>query len=236
MRDAVSEEDVRSARQLHGRRYLDAGYVTELADDGVIDDDWVAHSKYLVAVEDSSNEIIGTCRMIQPSVRGFPLFRYLPVSEDANRTFADMNPNRCTEVSALATARTGLQEFAVGASLYAAVWQTAVAEGYAYLLAGIDRRLFRLLYRQLGFPYEPLGEPVEYMGSLTIPTALYLPKAIHDFREKWPEALAIYSGEFSFDELGHVEVDLRSEVAEYTPPQDLLDSAFARRTATTSTG
>lgn len=217
VRDAVDPRDVERARQLHGRCYLEAGYVDRLSPMGTIDDPWVVHSDYKVAVEESSQEVVGTCRLIRASVRGFPIFAHFDINDDAMEVFASVEPKSCVEVSALATAREGMQNLAISRALYGAVWQSALLGGNAYMLATIDYRLYRILRRQFDFPFELLGQAKDYMGSWTVPVAMYLPRAIAEFRRRHSEELAFFSGRISFEELERLEIDLRKQAVEFRP-------------------
>jgi len=200
---------------------LDAGYVSSLSADGTIEDAWVVHSDYKVAVEEANQQIVGTCRLIRPSVRGFPIFEHFEISAEAVELFASVDPARCIEVSALATAREGFQNLAISAALYGAVWQSALTGGHTYMLATVDYRLFRILRRRFHFPFELLGSAQDYMGSSTVPVAMFLPRAISEFRAKYNEELAFFSGAISFEELDKIEIDLRDHAMEYR--QDVVD-------------
>ena len=101
-----SPAELLAVRRLHAQCYVDAGYVTpaELDQYGLIDDAWVPYSDYFAAVDTEEDTVVGTCRIIRPSVRGFPAFEHA-TSEDALNVFSKVDPNQCIEVSALATSR-----------------------------------------------------------------------------------------------------------------------------------
>jgi hypothetical protein len=215
VRDAIDSEEIECARRLQGRCYLEAGYVSSLSARGTIDDAWVIASDYKVAIEEPSQRIVGTCRLIRPSVRGFPIFEHFEIADGAIELFASVDPVRCVEVSALATDRDGLQNLAISAALYGAVWQSALLGGRSYMLATVDYRLFRILRRHFHFPFELLGSAQDYMGSSTVPVAMFLPRAISEFRQTYEEELAFFSGAISFEDLEGLEIDLREHAMEY---------------------
>lgn len=217
VRDAIDSLEIEEARRLHGQCYLEAGYVSRLSDCGTIDDPWVIHSDYKVAVDEHTGQIVGTCRLINASVRGFPVFEHFEIADEALEIFASIDPETCVEVSALATSRQGAQNFAISAALYGAVWQSALLGGNAYMLATVDYRVYRILRRQFDFPFEILGTAQDYMGSMTVPVSMYLPRAIAEFRVKHRDELTFFSGAISLSELDDLEIDLRERAMEYRP-------------------
>ena len=50
VRPTVDEVELRAARHLHAKTYLEAGYVDHIAEDGLIDDPWIPYSDFFVAV------------------------------------------------------------------------------------------------------------------------------------------------------------------------------------------
>lgn len=221
VREAEDPREIDEARRLHGRCFLEAGYVSRLDSRGMIDDDWVVHSIYKVAIDEVTGQVVGTCRLIQPSERGFPIFEHFNITEEALSVFALVDPDRCVEVSALATRRQGLQNLAISAALYGAAWQSTVLGKHAYMLATVDYRLYRILRRQFHFPFEMLGQAQKYMGSSTVPVAMYLPRAITERRERDRDELAFFSGSISLDEIDQLEIDLRETTVEYRA--DVID-------------
>lgn len=227
VRAPVGASEVLGARRMHAQCYLDEGYVS--TDDlvgGLIEDPWVPFSSYVVAVDTESGEIVGTARIIRPSVRGFPAFEFFPMLDSAAPFFRDLDPNRCSEISALATPRSGLQNMAISAAIYGYVWREAVENQRAYMLAILDDRLLRILRRWFQFPFEVIGEAREYMGARTMPTAMYIPRTVEVLTEQNPDALRFFSGDISFAELDQVSIDIRRAVPEHSPP--VIDLAVER--------
>ncbi|MEM9466934.1 MAG: hypothetical protein AAGA90_16295, partial [Actinomycetota bacterium] len=165
-----------------------------------------------------ADEIVGTARVIRPSVRGFPAFEFFTPTAEALKTFADLDPNRCSEISALATPRSGLQNMAISAAIYGFVWREAVEHERAYMLAIMDDRLFRILRRWFHFPFEAIGETRHWMGARTTPAAMYIPRTITELSSDHPDALRFFSGDISFSELDRVALDIRSDVPEHRSP------------------
>jgi N-acyl amino acid synthase FeeM len=202
---------------MHADCYLEAGYIAaaDIHSDGIIDDPWVPFSDYYVAVDTESDDLVGTCRIIRPSVRGFPSFEHFSPSAHALEVFAQLDPARCSEISALATPRNGMQNMAISAALYGLVWRESIRHGRAYMLAVMDDRLLRIMRRWFEFPFEAIGEPVHFMGAWTTPVAMFVPRTIEHLQAVNPDALRYFSGDISFEELDSFAIDLRSEVREH---------------------
>ena len=223
-------DDYVAARRLHGVCYVEAGYVLEddLDDRGWIEDIWVPVSDYFIAVESETGEIVGTCRAIRPTVRGLPAFIEAPTHSEAMAMFADIDPNQCFEISALATRRTGRRNTGISAMLYATVMQEALAHDRAYLIALMDNRFLQLMRRWFHFPFEAVGRSLAYMGSPSTPVALYVPRVVEYHREHLPESLSFFCGDIARDELHGLVIDLRNRVPEYQMP--VLDLTVVEET------
>ena len=216
VREPQSAAELLAARRLHAECYVDAGYVDESSlVDGLIEDAWVPFSTYAIAIDTEADEIVGTARVIRPSVRGFPAFEFFTPTAEALEIFADLDPSRCSEISALATPRSGLQNMAISAAIYGFVWREAVENKRAYMLAIMDDRLFRILRRWFHFPFEAIGESRYWMGARTTPAAMYIPRTIHELSTDHPDALQFFSGDISFSELDEVALDVRTQVPEH---------------------
>ena len=216
VRPVESSDELLAARRLHADCYADAGYVEQgdTTDQGVIDDPWVPYSDYFVAIDELEQSLVGTCRIIKPSVAGFPVFQTTETFPATLDVFGELDPNVCIEISALATTRDGLQNTAISAALYGQVWQEALRSRRAYMLAFIDNRLLRIMQQYFHFPFEPTGPTVDYMGSASTPVAMFVPRTISEARRFHPEHLAFFSGDIPFRKINEVEIDLRERVPE----------------------
>ncbi|MEM7141114.1 MAG: hypothetical protein AAF548_08775 [Actinomycetota bacterium] len=230
VRPVDNARDLNRVRRLHAECYLATGYVTDddLSEDGYIDDDWIPYSDYYAAYDElEDNEIVGTCRIIRPSVRGFPAFEDTSPDLAALDTFAGLDPNRCIEISALATPRLGMQNMAISAVLYGAVWQRAILEDRAYMLAVMDNRLLRIMRRWFEFPFEAIGPELDYMGSMCTPVSMYVPRTIEVLAATNPDTLTFFSGDIPLARLDQVAIDLRGSVPEHRP--NVVDLRDVRR-------
>ncbi len=228
VRAVADADELSAARKLHAKCYLEAGYV-ERGDltNGVIDDAWVPYSDMIIAVDSEQAEIVGTARIIKPSVRGFPAFEFFDPLPEAMSIFAELDPNRCSEISALSTPRNGLQNMAISAAIYAFVWQESVRNRRAYMLAIMDDRLLRIMRRWFDFPFEAIGLPMHWMGARTTPVAMYIPRTVEVLKQSNPDALAFFSGDISFADLDLVSLDIRNNVNEHRATVLDLRSASA---------
>jgi N-acyl amino acid synthase FeeM len=229
VRPVENSTDMRAVRRLHAECYVATGYVNQSAldTDGYVQDPWIPFSDYYAAVDSAADDqIVGTCRIIRPSVRGFPAFQECATLPDALDVFATLDPALCVEISALATPRIGMQNMAISAALYGLVWQEAITQGRAYMLAVMDDRLLRIMRRWFEFPFETIGEPCEYMGSPSTPVSMYLPRTIEILTASNPDALRFFSGDIPFEELNDYALDVRTEVPEHR--SNVIDLRRAR--------
>lgn len=207
------------ARRMHAACYLAADYVgpEQINALGMIDDDWVRYSDYYIAVDTDTDEIVGTARIIQPSIRGFPAAEHTPLYSDAIDIFAALDPNLCMEISALATPRKGLQNTVVSTALYAKLATQAVLEHRAYVLAIMDQRLLRIMNTMLLLPFEPIGDAKPERSQSTLPAAVYVPRVMALLREQQPDTLQMFTGGMPFSQLDEIELDLRDRAPEHRP-------------------
>ncbi len=104
---------------------------------------------------------------------------------------------------------------AISAALYGLVWQESIRQDRAYMLAVMDNRLLRIMRRWFEFPFEPLGETTDYMGSASTSVSMYLPRTIELLASSNPETLKFFSGDIPFRELNNIAIDLRANVPEH---------------------
>ncbi len=228
VREVRNPTELLKARRLHAACYVAADYVgrNQLSAEGTIDDPWVPFSDYLVAVDIDNDEIVGTARLVRPSIQGFPIARHGPLFEDVQEAFARLDPNLCIEISALATARKGLQNALISSALYRRLGQLALDQGRAYVFAVMDARLARFLRNSLLSPFEPIGPSRPERSQTTTPMAVYLPRALRHYLEQEPELLETYAAGRSFSEINQVEIDLRAKA-----PYDIRAMAESSRSS-----
>lgn len=229
VRDVHDERELLAARRLHASCYLEANYVgpEDISEDGTIDDPWVAYSDYLVAIDTSADQIVGTARLVRASIQGFPVARHGPLFTETEKIFSTVDPNLCLEASALATARKGLQNAQISAALYKRIGEIAVATGKVYLFGILDPRLLRFMRRSLVFPFEPIGPSMPERSHMTSPMAVYLPRAYQHWIAEEPEIMAMFAGGKPFSEISEMVIDLRERAPDDIPVA--ADPAPSRR-------
>jgi hypothetical protein len=234
VRPIETPSELLRARRLHARCYVEADYVgiDDLSVDGLIEDPWVPYSDYYIAIDVATDEIVGTARIIRPSIKGFPAAEHSVLYPQVMDAFATLDPNLCMEISALATtSRKGLQNAAISTALYAKLAERAVQDRRAFVFAVMDSRLLRTMRRALGINFEQIGLGMPERSYWTTPTAVYLPETINQFRRKQPELLQLLAGGMSFADLADLEIDLR-ERAPRSFTVDAGNSSYMQPNAT----
>ena len=224
IREIDGEAELLEARRFHGLCYLEAGYVSHLSPEGVIEDAWVDSSKYFVAIHAERREIVGVCRFILNSDAGFPLLQEFDLYPEWAGRFAGVLDN-CYEVSSLAVGG-GLQHTLVSGLFYRQTVRYSTEQpGSAHLLAAMDYRLLRLLRRWMHLPFHEIGEEREYMGSKTVPVYGYMPELIASVANHDSDEADYLMDGRSFDEIGELVLDLRESAAELTPGTEKAETA-----------
>lgn len=188
---ATTADELDRARRLQGRRYLDAGYVDSLTADGYIDDRFVDLSTYFIAVKDA--EVVGVIRLIHSHGKDLPALTEFAVHADWAALMAGLDDTEVDEISALAVDENASeQSFVISLGLYREMWQdTRRHRRASYWLATLDKGIYGLMTRIMGFPFKIIGDERDYMG-ITFPTALSLTELADTIIESKPELAAYF--------------------------------------------
>ena len=168
--------EILAARRLHGRRYLEAGYVDRLDRGGVIDDPFVEVSDYFGAVGEDG-QVVGVARLIPGARCELPVRDEFALHDHGRAALDAVPAHRVAEISALAVARNcgASKGSEVSKALYRAMYQhSLIVAGYTHWVAAIDVRVARHLVRRHGFLFENIGASRHYLGSETAPVLLDL--------------------------------------------------------------
>ena len=143
--------------------------------DGLEIDEFDRFSTHFATL-DESDRVVGTIRMVAPSMLGFPLFRHCTLFPE-QETLYDRS-NSVVELSRL-TVAPQQRPHGFGAkgalfSLYQAVYFHTKRQGITHWLMAGEQSLQRILV-MYGFPFEPAGPTVDYWGPVT-PYVLELAK------------------------------------------------------------
>lgn len=165
--------EILRARRLHGRRYLEVGFVDCLDAGGVIDDPYVEVSDYFGAF-DAAETLVGVYRMIPATRAALPIFTDFELDEDGRRLFERLAPHQVAEMSALAVDRASCARSGeIARAMYRSFFHHALVEaGYTHIAAVLDARVARVNARRYGSTFTAVGPAQFYMGSQTIPMVL----------------------------------------------------------------
>ena len=163
------------ARRLHGRVYQELGFVPNLPDSGMLEDEWTPHSRFFAAVE-PGGPVVGTCRLIPWTEAELPTVVTYGLDLDSLGFGEVAEAGKITEVSALATDKQRVPEpLLVSAGLYRAMWQEEARSGASDVwLFSIENWLFDIFKDAFGLPVDQVGEGKQYYGAVCIPVILDL--------------------------------------------------------------
>lgn len=128
--------------------------------DGQEFDEFDDHAKHVIALN-QDGEVIGTSRVIMPSVLGLPIEKLL--AED------QLDPSQTVEVSRLAVREDARShEKVVFFGVTRLMWEYVSTQPINYWAASVDVPLYKLLKR-LGMPFVTVADPRFYVGSESVP-------------------------------------------------------------------
>jgi N-acyl-L-homoserine lactone synthetase len=120
------------------------------------------------ATRDADDRVVGTIRLVWPSVQGLPLFRRCTLFPGETAIYA--LDSRVVELSRLAVAPAqrprGFGSDTALFSLYQAVYHETKRAGVTHWLMAAEPSLQRILARY-GFLFRPVGPTVDYWGPVT---------------------------------------------------------------------
>jgi N-acyl-L-homoserine lactone synthetase len=134
--------------------------------DGRERDAYDAHSVHLAAIAPTGTAL-STLRIVCHSPLGFPLDQYVDALWDS---FGGLPRPHVAEVSRLIVSprhrSTNISDPQLLFGLFRTLYEESHRRGVQYLLATMEAGLARLL-RRLGFPFEPIGDTIDYFGAVT---------------------------------------------------------------------
>lgn len=198
-RRAAGHEEILAARRLHHDVYLQHGFIKQTQPEGVIDDEFLPQSTFVVAL-DAAGAVVGVCRQIGPTRGGdLPVTKHFEI-EPGPRSFLAEHVDECVEIGSLAveSTRRAHHRHEISAGLYRFMWQDAMrgrATGRSrirYWLAAIDQGVLRLFRDRFKFNFVDIGTPRPYMGSLTVPVVLDIVDEYFFMEREDPDLLAYF--------------------------------------------
>jgi N-acyl-L-homoserine lactone synthetase len=119
------------------------------------------------ATLDDYGQVVGTIRLVSPSMFGFPLFRHCTLFPDQEALYA--RSNSVVELSRLTVAAQqrprGFGAKGALFSLYQAVYFYTKRQGITHWLMAAEQSLQRILVAY-GFPFRTAGPTVDYWGPV----------------------------------------------------------------------
>lgn len=199
------------------------GYVDHLEPDGTIHDEWVDSAIYFGARLKTS-EIIGVSRLI-PNVEELelPVTRAFELHNEWGLWLDALIPGSVSEISALAVGH-GFGKLAgirVVDALIGAMSSYAIVHDQPFLVAAIDRRVFRHLQRLHCLNLEVIGPERHYLGSTTVPVRIDVLAEVRKYEATNPKKIE------HFLAATNTEIDLTGERVRLRPRRRFATPALA---------
>ena len=167
--------EIEMARSFQHDCYLRAKFISESSPTGMIEDEYVENSTYLIAVKfegtglnQQEPEIVGTIRQIQKTQIGVPTLNCFDIDEQQKQRFSGIPDKEIVEISSLSAH----PQNNVGKGLYRFAWQRSKLLKHSIWLAAVDERLYKVFKRKLFFEFRTIGSSGFYQGSITVPAVL----------------------------------------------------------------
>lgn len=180
-RQLTSEEEIRAARALVARVYVQEGYLeaSALTDAGVPYDEidpYYKHSIYFgVSHQPSMDPLIAASRIVlHDSNKGrdsFPMLTGMELDDDFTRSVQVADLTGWAEVGSMAKVPGATVQ--APNLLYRHMWHRAVRDGHATWLFAADQRVSRTLQNLFGAEVTQVGPRQHFMGSPTDPMVMY---------------------------------------------------------------
>jgi hypothetical protein len=180
--DSHNERD--QFRRLQTQIYLRRGIVDQVPPSGMIEDEHVDISTYLIAERNSV--IVGGCRIIPTDPGGLPTVVEFRPEEPWRSVIRGLSPAKVAEVSALAIdSDKRVTQFAVSAGLFRAIFHHLLMDTTIRVLLGaVEIPLLRIVNRAFGIPLNLIAEPHWWLGAVRAPLLIdmvgYMASARHD--------------------------------------------------------
>lgn len=182
-RQLVGIDEVRAARALVARIYVQEGYLepSHLLDDGVPRDDvdpYYAHSVYFgVSHFPSMDPLIAVSRIVlyhpDKGRESFPMLAGMDLDEEFAQTVDAADLTTWAEVGAMAKVPGATVQ--APNLLYRHMWHRAVRDGHTVWLFAADQRVSRTLQNLFGEEVTLVGPRQHFMGSPTDPMVMRPP-------------------------------------------------------------
>jgi ornithine decarboxylase len=116
-------------------------------------------------------------RVVEASPMGFTVLHKMPISPMGWDLVESIGFDNMTEVLSLSSSRPSVR---TSVEAYAAGWFDIKARGREHFVTAIDARVLAMIERRLGNIAIRLGDPVDFMGSPTVPVVFDLRERAED--------------------------------------------------------
>jgi len=159
---------------LHHQRYEEVGFFT--SDE---EDPYEKLSKYFI-VQTSDQSVVGVTRLIYSHLEDLPTVKNFTIYDIMRAKLNQIETNRIAEISAF----TKMPAHDVGIGLIKTVLQYSLETGLTHWICCIDQRVYNYMHRMFKFPFQIIGEPKVYLGSVTVPCILNLKECLSNLKER----------------------------------------------------
>jgi len=225
----VHSHDERDAfRRIQARIYLERGIVDSVPASGLLDDEFVDVSTYLIAERNST--IIGGCRLIPADPHGLPTVDEFESEEPWASVISGLWPTQVAEVSALAIdSERRVTQFAVSAGLFRAVFHHSLMDTtFRVIIGAVEIPLLRIVNRAFSIPLNLVAEPHWWLGAVRAPLIIDMVGYIASARQDDPAAYDYFTQGLVIDVRSDEAAIDRQATEEFGRIEDLLNRRAAR--------
>lgn len=162
------------AIKLHHERYEEVGFFIQDEEDP-----YEKLSRYFMA-ETIDHNVVGVTRLIYSQLEELPTIKNFTIYDIARAKLNQIEPNRIAEISAF----TKMPAHDVGMGLIKTVLQYSLETSLTHWICCIDQRVYNYMHRMFKFPFQIIGEPKIYLGSVTVPCVLNLKECLSNLQER----------------------------------------------------
>ena len=173
--------------------YLERGFISELPPSGLIQDDYVDRSTYVVAVQ--GDEIVGGVRLISGPASELPTLNEFEPDSIWLPYLERLGPEQIAEVSALAIDHDSQQEnFAISTGLYRAMLRHCLEDTKISVWIGaVEVPLLRILHKVFGIPLWVIAEPHWWIEAVRAPLLIDLWRYMLTAKDTDPAAFEYFT-------------------------------------------
>lgn len=171
--------EVREARELHARVYLERRYVkADEVDRGVLAtrvDPWAESATYFLARSPTGRAVAVGRQIYSDDPAALPALRLPGLDDGVVSQVQRQGGSRVVEISALAVRATAPRDTAI--QLYSHMWLHSIECEHTAWIMAIHPALARSIVGLLGPVIVPMGPPQWFMGSDVIPAVIWTDQA-----------------------------------------------------------